>query len=150
MPSVLETLKQRGFLQQCTDEPGLDKLLTDTSVSFYCGFDPTAPDLHLGLLLDVSESMGEEIGYARTASIRFVRSLDEARDVSFVDFDTEVRATRFAPQELPRLVERIRSSAPHGETALFDAIGVYLAHALDALWANGARETLTRYLAGKL
>jgi Ca-activated chloride channel family protein len=88
-----------------------------------------APDLHLGLLLDVSESMGDEIGFSRTASIRFVRALTEARDVTFVDFDSQVRAARFGPTELPQLVERIRSKAPQGETALFDAVGVYLAAA---------------------
>lgn len=53
MPSVLETLKERGFLQQCTDEPGLDKLLTENSVSFYCGFDPTADSLHCGSLMPI-------------------------------------------------------------------------------------------------
>jgi tyrosyl-tRNA synthetase len=53
MPSVLETLKQRGFLQQCTDEPGLDKLLSEKSVPFYCGFDPTADSLHCGSLMPI-------------------------------------------------------------------------------------------------
>jgi tyrosyl-tRNA synthetase len=53
MPSVLETLKERGFLQQCTDEPGLDKLLAEKSVPFYCGFDPTADSLHCGSLMPI-------------------------------------------------------------------------------------------------
>jgi Ca-activated chloride channel family protein len=100
-------------------------------ISHFARATEQAPDLHLGLLLDVSESMGDEIGFARTASIRFVRALNEAQDLTFVDFDTEVRAARFAPAELPQLVERIRSSQPHGETALFDAIGVYLAAAAE-------------------
>lgn len=53
MPSVLETLKERGFLQQCTDEPGLAKLLKEQSVTFYCGFDPTADSLHCGSLMPI-------------------------------------------------------------------------------------------------
>ena len=53
MPSVLETLKERGFVQQCTDEPGLDKLLAEKSIPLYCGFDPTAPSLHMGNLVQL-------------------------------------------------------------------------------------------------
>ncbi len=85
-----------------------------------------ATDLHLGLLLDVSESMSDDIRFTRTAAIRFLNTMDEARDVTLVDFDTEVRAARFSQAEFPRLVERIRSQKVTGATALFDAIGVYL------------------------
>jgi Ca-activated chloride channel family protein len=46
--------------------------------------------------------------------------------VTLVDFDTEVRVARFAPESYPRLVERIRGRKPDGWTALYDAIGVYL------------------------
>ncbi len=53
MPSVLDTLKERGFLKQCTDEPGLDRLLAAQPVSFYCGFDPTADSLHCGSLVPI-------------------------------------------------------------------------------------------------
>jgi Ca-activated chloride channel family protein len=43
-----------------------------------------------------------------------------------VDFDTEVRVTRYGPDETERLIERIRRRRPDGWTALYDAIGVYL------------------------
>lgn len=85
-----------------------------------------APDLHLGLLLDVSESMGGDIGFTRSASIQFLRAMNESQDVTLVDFDTQVRAARFSSAEFPRLVERIRTQKVSGQTALFDAIGVYL------------------------
>jgi Ca-activated chloride channel family protein len=52
--------------------------------------------------------------------------MPEAADVTFVDFDTEVRVARYGPNDFPRLVERIRSTRPHGWTALYDALGVYL------------------------
>lgn len=82
--------------------------------------------MHLGLLLDVSESMSGDIAFTRTASIRFLNALREATDVTLVDFDTEVRVGRYAPNDFVRLIERIRSQKPRGATALFDAIGVYL------------------------
>jgi len=53
MPTVLDTLKERGFVQQCTDEAGLEKLFAEKSVPFYCGFDPTADSLHCGSLMPI-------------------------------------------------------------------------------------------------
>jgi Ca-activated chloride channel homolog len=85
-----------------------------------------APDLHLGVLLDVSESMAGEIGFARTAAIKFLNALEQAADMTVVDFDTEVRVARFTQGDFPRLVERIRQQKVSGLTALYDAIGVYL------------------------
>ena len=53
MPSLLESLRERGFVQQCTDEPALGKLLETVRVPFYCGFDPTADSLHCGSLMPI-------------------------------------------------------------------------------------------------
>ena len=85
-----------------------------------------APPLHIGLLLDTSGSMERDLRDARSAAVKFVNTLDQAADVTLVDFDTEVRVARFSPQDYPRLVERIRGRKPDGWTALYDAIGVYL------------------------
>jgi tyrosyl-tRNA synthetase len=52
-PSVLSMLRQRGFVQQCTDADGLEKLLADGKVVFYAGFDPTADSLHAGSLMPI-------------------------------------------------------------------------------------------------
>jgi Ca-activated chloride channel family protein len=88
--------------------------------------DPAAGEMHLGLLLDVSESMGEDIKFTRTAAIKFLNTLVDAVDVTVVDFDTEVRAARYGQNDFPRLIERIRLQKAAGMTALYDAIGVYL------------------------
>lgn len=87
---------------------------------------PPGPELHLGLLLDVSESMGEDIGFTRTAAIKFLNTLTDAVDITVVDFDTQVRVGRYAQIEFARLIERIRQQKTDGSTALYDAIGVYL------------------------
>ncbi len=50
MSSVFDTLKERGFVSQCSDEEGLRKLLDSEQVTFYIGFDPTAESLHIGHL----------------------------------------------------------------------------------------------------
>jgi tyrosyl-tRNA synthetase len=48
MNPALETLKERGFLQQCTDIDSLSKLMDEGPVTFYVGCDPTGPSLHIG------------------------------------------------------------------------------------------------------
>jgi Ca-activated chloride channel family protein len=85
-----------------------------------------APPMHLGLLLDTSGSMERDIGFARTAAVRFLNSLQQAVDVTLVDFDTEVRVARYGQADFARLIERIRARKADGYTALYDALGVYL------------------------
>jgi tyrosyl-tRNA synthetase len=53
MPNVLDTLRERGFLQQITFEDELYKLLENESITFYIGFDPTADSLHVGHYIPV-------------------------------------------------------------------------------------------------
>jgi len=84
------------------------------------------PTMHLGVLLDVSESMGEDMRFTKTAAIKFLNTLTDAADITVVDFDTEVRVARYSQNEFPRVVERIRQKKASGWTALYDAIGVYL------------------------
>ncbi len=48
MNAALETLKERGFFQQCTDIDGLSALMDKGPVTFYVGCDPTGPSLHVG------------------------------------------------------------------------------------------------------
>jgi Ca-activated chloride channel family protein len=85
-----------------------------------------APELHIGLLFDTSGSMLTDIATARTAAIKFLNALPEAKDITLVDFDTEVRLAKYGQQDFPRIVERIRSRKPDGFTALYDALGQYV------------------------
>lgn len=48
MNRALEILKERGFVQQCTDIEGLSALMDAGPVTFYVGCDPTGPSLHIG------------------------------------------------------------------------------------------------------
>jgi Ca-activated chloride channel family protein len=100
--------------------------------------------MHLGLMLDVSESMGEDVRFTRTAAIKFLNTLTAAVDVTIVDFDSEVRVARYSQQEFPRLVERIRQQKTTGMTALYDAIGVYL----DGAAGQDGRKVMLLYTDG--
>ena len=52
MSNVLDELKWRGLVAQSTDEEELRAAL-DGQVTVYCGFDPTAPSLHFGNLVQL-------------------------------------------------------------------------------------------------
>jgi Ca-activated chloride channel family protein len=104
----------------------------------------SAPELHVGLLFDTSGSMGEDIKLARSAAVKFLNTFSDAKDMTLVDFDTEVRVAKYGQNDFPRMVERIRSRTPDGWTALYDALGVYL----DGASEDEGRKILVLYTDG--
>jgi Ca-activated chloride channel homolog len=119
------------------------------TVRYFAAGDPVDADhpglaLHLGVVIDVSESMGEDLSFTKSASIKFLNRLLDAVDITVVDFDTEVRVARYSQNEFPRVVERIRQKKVSGWTALYDAIGVYL----DGAAGQDGRKVMLLYTDG--
>jgi VWFA-related protein len=77
-------------------------------------------------LLDVSGSQELDLGFTQNAVIKFLTALPDAADMTFIDFASQVRGGRYDQSDFPRLAKRVRSLTAGGETALYDAIGVYL------------------------
>jgi tyrosyl-tRNA synthetase len=50
---LLDELQWRGLVALSTDEDALRKALNETKITYYIGFDPTAPSLHLGNLVQL-------------------------------------------------------------------------------------------------
>ena len=50
MRDALDTLLDRGIVEQISDDIALRKSLQDKTITLYAGFDPTADSLHLGHL----------------------------------------------------------------------------------------------------
>jgi tyrosyl-tRNA synthetase len=50
---VLDELQWRGLVAQSTDEAALRAALAEGPITYYCGFDPTAPSLHHGHLVQL-------------------------------------------------------------------------------------------------
>jgi tyrosyl-tRNA synthetase len=48
---ILDDLQWRGLIAQTTDIDALRRDLVAGPLTLYCGFDPTAPSLHLGSLV---------------------------------------------------------------------------------------------------
>lgn len=57
MKNVLETLEERGYIDQVTHRDELKELLGNESITFYIGFDATADSLTLGHFLTVMAMM---------------------------------------------------------------------------------------------
>ncbi len=51
--NLFDVLRERGFIQQVTDEENLSRILSEQKVAAYIGFDPTADSLHVGSLLPI-------------------------------------------------------------------------------------------------
>lgn len=51
--NVFDVLKERGFIEQCTNEEEIRELLGKEKIKFYIGFDPTADCLHVGHFMQV-------------------------------------------------------------------------------------------------
>ncbi len=111
---------------------------------FARGDETEALEMHVGLLFDTSGSMGEDLKLSRSAAIKFLNTLEDAKDMTLVDFDTEVRVAKYGQPDFPRMVERIRGRKPDGWTALYDALGVYL----DGATEDNGRTILVLYTDG--
>lgn len=111
---------------------------------FAVGDGDRALPLHVGLMLDASGSMQTDLKLAQGASIKFLNLLPHAEDITLVDFDTQVRITRYPQRDFPRLVERIRQRKPEGWTALYDALGTFL----DGVDQQEGRRVLVMYTDG--
>ncbi|MGM7668901.1 tyrosine--tRNA ligase [Microbacterium sp. A93] len=51
--NIWRELQWRGLVHVSTDESALEELLAGDPITYYCGFDPTAPSLHLGNLVQI-------------------------------------------------------------------------------------------------
>jgi VWFA-related protein len=111
---------------------------------FAHGDGETAPPMHLGLMVDASGSMQNDMKLAQGAAIKFLNMLPAAEDITLVDFDTQVRITQYPQRDFARLVERIRQRKADGWTALYDALGTYL----DGADSQNGRKVLVMYTDG--
>ncbi len=113
--AILDDLKWRGLLFQSTDEARIRERLRGEPARVYCGFDPTAPSLHVGNLVPLLglarfQRAGHApiallgggtglIGDPRSTSERTLKTADVVRDWAerirpqlerFVDFDAHL------------------------------------------------------------
>ncbi|HKC12299.1 MAG TPA: VWA domain-containing protein [Vicinamibacteria bacterium] len=88
--------------------------------------------LDLGLLLDTSESMQEQMRLTQESAVRFLDSIPRARDLIMIFFDQDIRVSRYSSENQQGLFERILETKSAGTTALYDAISVYISRVQDS------------------
>jgi Ca-activated chloride channel family protein len=88
--------------------------------------------LDLGLLLDTSESMLKELKLSKEAALRFLDAVPRARDLLTIFFDQDIRISRYDSENQQGLIERIVEAKGGGNTALYDAVAVYLSRVEDS------------------
>jgi len=116
--TLLDDLDWRGLVAHSTDRDALSEALGSGSVRYYVGFDPTAPSLHMGNLLQIVTAMRLQraghtpyvlvggatglIGDPRDSGERILNSLDTVNDwvrrvrgqiEPFLSFEGDNRAT---------------------------------------------------------
>jgi VWFA-related protein len=102
---------------------------------FARSFDPGQDEtlsLDLGMLLDTSTSMLKELKLSQEAAVRFLESVPRARELITIFFDEEIRLSRYDSENQQGLFDRIHAAKGGGNTALYDAIAVYLSRVQDA------------------
>jgi Ca-activated chloride channel family protein len=82
--------------------------------------------LDLGLLLDTSESMLKELKLSQEAAVRFLEAVPRARELFTIFFDEDIRISRYDSENQQGLFQRIHETKSAGNTALYDAIAVYI------------------------
>jgi Ca-activated chloride channel homolog len=82
--------------------------------------------LTLGMLFDTSESMRNDLRLSQESAIRFLDAIPRARDLVLIFFDRDIRISRYSSENQQGIFERILETEGYGQTALRDAIAVYL------------------------
>ncbi|HEX9202429.1 MAG TPA: hypothetical protein VF964_00585, partial [Vicinamibacteria bacterium] len=81
--------------------------------------------------MDTSESMKAQIRLSQQSAVRFLESIPRARDLLLIFFDQDIRLSRYNDENQQGLFERILGMKGSGNTALYDAISVYLSRIAD-------------------
>jgi Ca-activated chloride channel homolog len=96
---------------------------------FARAFDPGRDELlalDLGLLMDTSQSMVQNLKLSRLAATRFLDSVPRARELITIFFDEDIRVSRYDSENQQGLLERIQDVEGGRNTCLYDAVAVYL------------------------
>lgn len=86
----------------------------------------------LGMLFDTSESMIQQLRFAQEAASRFLESIPRARDLLTIFFDQDIRVSRYDSEHQQGLMARIFEARGGGNTALRDAIAVYVSRVAES------------------
>ena len=140
-PDIWEELTWRGLVHVSTNADELKDLLSGPPITFYCGFDPTAPSLHLGNLVQLLLMrrlqlsghhplglVGGSTGLIGDPRPTAERTLNDASTVAEWTGYLQIQVLRYLSENAPnpvRLVNNLDWTAPLSAIDFLRDIGKY-------------------------
>jgi VWFA-related protein len=98
----------------------------------------------VGLMLDASGSMEDDMRLVREAALKFLTNLPKTENLFVMDFDENIRISQYSTDDQRQITERIDEVEATGWTALYDAVATFL----ERLYALDGRKTLVVFSDG--
>ena len=98
----------------------------------------------IGLLLDSSGSMENEMRLVREAAIKFLTNIPKTEQLFIMNFDENIRLSQYSSDDQRRISDRIYDIEAGGWTALYDAVATFL----ERLYIHKGRKTLVVFSDG--
>jgi Ca-activated chloride channel homolog len=98
----------------------------------------------VGLMLDASGSMEEDMRLVREAALKFLTNLPKTENLFVMDFDENIRLSQYSTDDQRLLSDRIYDVQAEGWTALYDAVATFL----ERLYALDGKKTLVVFSDG--
>jgi len=103
-------------------EPDNFRVFEDNIEQEIVAFSSEDVPISIGVIFDLSGSMGNKIAKAREAAIQFFKTANPADEFFLVSFNERAELTSTFTNSVEELQQRMMMSAPKGRTALLDAI----------------------------
>jgi Ca-activated chloride channel homolog len=98
----------------------------------------------VGLMLDASGSMEEDMRLVREAALKFLTNLPRTENLFVMDFDENIRLSQYSTDDQRLLSDRIYDVRAEGWTALYDAVATFL----ERLYGLDGKKTLVIFSDG--
>ena len=98
----------------------------------------------IGLIVDTSGSMEDDMRLVREAAIKFVTNIPKTEELFIMDFDESIRLSHYSSDDQRMISERIYDMESEGWTALYDAVATFLERVYDL----DGRKTLVLFTDG--
>jgi VWFA-related protein len=98
----------------------------------------------IGLLLDASGSMEDDMDLVRQAALKFLTNVPKTENLFVMDFDENIRLSQYSSDDQRLISDRVYDVEAEGWTALYDAVATFL----DRIYALDGRKTLVVFSDG--
>lgn len=85
----------------------------------------------IGLIMDTSGSMEEDMRLVRAAAIKFLTNIPKTENLFIMDFDENIRLSQYSSDDQRLITDRIYAMESEGWTALYDAVATFLERVYD-------------------